>query len=223
MDVIAAIKEKEADDRKPFIVPMDFRTEYKAGNNGEQIPEDWVSWIKKGTQNPPVIECKISRMPRYYTAEWGVLEPYYLRWKEGQSAPVDGTALAAWPGATPQLVKAMEPYHIRSVEDLTQLEDASISKIAIPGLRNKVMQAKAFLEAQKNVAGVSAEVTKLRDDNAFLRSELEAMRANIAELSAQQSRPQQPDIDERIPMPKKRGWPAGKPRKPQPKLDQESI
>lgn len=218
MDVIAAAKEKEADDRKPFIVPMDFRTEYEQGPNGEAKPVDWVTWIKKGVQSPPVLECKVSRMPRYYTAEWGVIEPYYLRWKEGQSAPVNGTALAAWPGATPQLVKALEPYHIRSVEDLIQLEDSSISKIAIPGLRMKVQQAKAFLEARKNVAGVAGEVTKLREDNAFLRGELKALQANIAELMADKGQPQ---VGEAIPAPKHRGWPKGKPRKP--KIEPEPI
>jgi hypothetical protein len=38
-----------------------------------------------------------------------VLKPYYDNWKAGQAAPVNGTPLAAWPGATPQLVKALTP------------------------------------------------------------------------------------------------------------------
>ena len=169
-----------------------------------------MTWLKKGQQNPSTIECKVVRMPKFYALEWQVLEPHYKRWKEGQTAPIDGTPLAAWPGATPQLVKALEPFNIRSLEDLTRMEDASVSRIAIPGLRGKIQHAKAFLEAQATTSGVSAEVAKLREENAWLRDEIAAIKAafNVQPAGGE-------GTGEVSPAPRKPGWPLGKPRKPQ--------
>lgn len=194
-DPITLAKQREDADRLPFIAVQEFRTEYKAAPDGRMDPYDVVAWVKKGVQNPSVTEEKISRLSKGQdNMIWQVIEPYYKRWKEGQTAPIDGIPLAAWPGATPQLVKALEPANIRSVEDLSRMEDSAISRIAIPNLRDKQKQARAFLEAQSTVS-MSTEMVKLREAVEFLRKENEELRASIEE-----------DTDEPE-LPKRRGRP----------------
>jgi hypothetical protein len=177
-DPIAEAKDREQRERLPFIAVTEFNTKYEPQPDGSQKPVDWVSWVKKGTQNPAVMEEKVSRLLKFPQNPLTiVIGPIYERWKKNQSAPVDGTPLAAWPGATPSLVKALEPLNIRSVEDLALMEDSAIMKVSIPGLREKQKQARSYLEAQKSTAGVAAENLKLKE-------QLEAQASEIAELRA---------------------------------------
>lgn len=179
VDPVMAVKQLEDAGRRPFIAPQEFRTDYEPQPDGSVKEVDWVVWIKKGMQNPSTIECKVSRMPKFYALEWEVLEPAYKRWKEKQTATVEGTPLAAWPGMTPSLVKVLQSVNIYSVEDFVQLEDSAISRLAVPGLRGKIATAKAFLAAMVNTAGVSNEVTKLREENEFLKKEMAELKAMV--------------------------------------------
>lgn len=184
-DVVEEIKRQEERERLPFIAPQDFWIDYEVKADGTRKEVEWVRWIKKGTSNPATTEEKVIRLQRDPTnLIWQVLEPYYKRWKENQSAPVDGTPLAAWPGATPQLVKALEGVNIRSVEDLTMMEDSAISRVSIPGLREKQKLARAFLEAQKSTAGVASENAKLKETVESQAKELAELRQLVTDLAA---------------------------------------
>ncbi len=197
-DPVTMAREREEQDRLPFIGVQEFRTEYKAMPDGKLVPYDMVAWVKKGMQNPSVIEEKVSRLERDpQNPLWQVIGPHYKRWKDGQTSPVEGTSLAAWPGATSQFAKAMEPFNIRSVEDLARMEDSAIMKIALPNLRDKQKQARSFLEAQKSNAPVAAENAKLKEEIAFLREEMAAIRATI------EAQPESDAPD----MPRRRGRP----------------
>lgn len=194
-DPIALAKQREETDRLPFIAVQEFRIDYVPQPDGSQKPVEWVAWVKKGAQNPAVTEEKISRlMKNPDNPIWTVIQPYYKRWKEGQSAPIEGTPLAAWPGATPSLVKALEPANIRSVDDLARMEDSALMKIGIPGLREKQKQARAYLEAQASTAGIAGEILKLREV-------VEQQAKLIEELRASQPE------DESSDAPKRRGRP----------------
>lgn len=199
-DPITLAQQREEADRLPFIAVQEFRIDYVPQPDGSMKPVEWVAWVKKGTQNPSVTEEKISRLMKSPdNIIWQVIEPYYKRWKQGQTDPIEGTPLAAWPGATPQLVKALEPANIRSVEDLAKMEDSAISKLSIPRLREMQKQARAFLEAQANTAPVAAE-------NAKLREIVETQSKQIEELKQAIERWSQPE-DDAPPMPKRRGRP----------------
>lgn len=211
LDAIGQAKKEEEQGRQAFIVPTDFWTDYKVKDDGSREPIDYVRWVKKGQQNPSAIDCSIPRMPKFYGIEWEVIKPFYEKWKAGQDAPIIGTPLAAWPGATPQLVKALEPVNIRSVDDFAVMEDSAITRIAIPGLRDKQRQARAFLEALKGTAAVSSEVAELRSQVEFLKAELKRALGSEDEVELPQSAaPVQPAVE---PPRRKGGWPKGKPRK----------
>lgn len=155
--------------RVPAIVPLNFWIEYEPQPEGTMKEIEKVEWSRKGTQNTTTVE-KISRLSKpgldgAVTPIWEALKPFYERWKEGKEAPVNGTPLAAWPGATPHLVKALEPYHIRSVEDLADLTDGTMARIPLPGIRSFRETAKAFLAAQSSTAPVAGELAALREQN----------------------------------------------------------
>ncbi len=174
----------EQEGRLPFIAPEEFWIEYQPQSDGSQKSIEMVRWVKKGMQTPATVEEKVSRMSRtnsvgQHSLEWQVLKPYYDNWKKGEAAPVNGTPLAAWPGATPQLVKALVPANIRSVEDLAEMEDSAVQRIAIPRLREYQKNARAFLEAAKTTAVVSGEVVKLRDQNEGLQREVNELKELI--------------------------------------------
>ena len=174
---IAAVQKQEREERLPFIAVEEIYVDYQPQDNGTMKEVEWVRWVKKGMQTPATCIEKISRLSKNKDNPiWQVIKPTYDAWKSGQVAQIVGTPLAAWPGATPAMVKALAPCNIRSVEDLAEMEDSAIQKIAIPGLREKQKQAKAFLEAQKTTALVSSEVVKLRDENASLKRDIDELK-----------------------------------------------
>ena len=176
MDPVSAAKQSEEAGRLPFIFVQEFWVEYEPQLDGSMKEVEFVKWAKKGVTNPATTVEKVARYKKYPdNLEWQVIKPSYERWKANQESPIEGTPLAAWPGATPQLVKALTPANIRSVEDLAQMEDSAISKLAIQNLRRLRQDARAFLEAQKSTAQVSGEVVKLRNEN-------EALKARVDEL-----------------------------------------
>lgn len=176
MDPVQVAKQTEQEARLPFIAPEEFWEEHVPQPDGSYKTTEWVRWVKKGMQTPATTVEKVSRLSKNpENLIWQVLKPYYDNWKSGKSEPVTGTSLEAWPGATPSLVKALNSVNIRSVEDLAEMEDSSIARIALPGLRDKKRQAQAFIEAQKTTAVVSGEIASLRD-------KLESRDREIAEL-----------------------------------------
>lgn len=157
------------------IVPLNFWIEYEPQSDGTMKEVEKVEWSRKGTQNTSTVE-KISRLMKMgMTGEWEALKPYYDRWKAGQEAPVDGTPLAAWPGATPHLVKALEPYHIRSIEDLADLTDGTLAKIPLPGIRNFRDTARAYVAAASTTAPVAGRLAELQSENESLKARLETL------------------------------------------------
>jgi hypothetical protein len=174
--------------RLPSIVPLNFWKEYEPQPDGTMKEVAKVEWTRKGTQNTTTIE-KISRLSKLDingnpSAIWEVLKPSYERWLSGQESPVDGTPLAAWPGATPQLVKALEPYHIRSVEDLADLTDGTMAKIPVPGIRGFRDNAKAYVTAIKTTAPIAGEIAGLREQNTNYERRINELEALVKSLAA---------------------------------------
>lgn len=174
---IAAVQKQEREERMPFIAVEEIYVDYQPQTDGTMKETEWVRWVKKGMQTPATCIEKISRLSKNKDNPiWQVIKPTYDAWKAGQVAEIPGTPLAAWPGATPALVKALAPCNIRSVEDLAEMEDSAIQRLAVPGLRERQKQAKAFLEVQKTTAVVSGEVVRLRDENESLRRDVSELK-----------------------------------------------
>lgn len=158
-------------DNVAAIHPIEFWTDYQPGPDGQMVAHDWARWIKKGVSNGATTEDKVARVRRHDPMVWAVLERHYEAWKRGQDAPVEGTPLDAAPFVSREMVKVLAQYHIRSVEDLANAEDAGLAKLNVPGIRATRDKARAFLEAQRNVAGVAHELAQLREMVATLQRE----------------------------------------------------
>lgn len=181
----------------PQIVPTDWWTEYVVDPNNpkEQIGVDYVKWVKKGTNGNAATCEKVARymaktdahgnVIREAALEWSVLEPYYKAWKEGEEIPEIGTPLAAWPGASVQLVEALKKYKIKTVEDFAMSVDAALGGIPIPNIGQLRRTAHAFLEAQRTTSQVEAALTAkdgiidaLKADMAEMREMMHQMQVN---------------------------------------------
>lgn len=175
-----------ADDRRPAIIPLDFRVEYAPQPDGSIKEIEIVEYTRKGSQGATT-PMRISHLQRNQNDPvWLALKPYYENWKAGKSAPIEGTPLAAWPGATSQLVKALEPFHIRSVEDLANLTDGNMDRVPIPGIRGFRNQAKAFNEARKTTHIVAAELESRDAQIAEQNREIAELKELVTSLAAKQ-------------------------------------
>lgn len=178
-DAAEHARQQEVNARKPFIVPSDFTIEYKPQPDGSMKEIEWVTWVKKGTQNPSTNVERVDRLRKANSPEWQVIAPYYDSWKKGQEAPINGTPLEAWPGATRELIKALKASNILSVDDFCDMEDSAITRLAIPSLREKRRQAQAFREALKSTSGIASENAKLKAQLEHQAKELAALREMI--------------------------------------------
>jgi hypothetical protein len=178
---------------KPAIYPTEFRTEYEAdpADPAKLTPKDWVTWTIKGSASgnlAPSCSDKVDRL-RKDAVMWAALEPHYEAWKKNQEAPVDGTPLDAWPGVTPQQVKIMHGYHLRTVEDFATAPGGTIIKMGIPGALQLQARAQRFLEAagfmseSGGTAQIAAQLSVRDDKISMLEHELAEMRRAMAEFS----------------------------------------
>ena len=103
----------------------------------------------------------------------------YAAFKNKESRHIEGTPLKHWPMIPPLRVAEFEAMNIFSVENLRDTSDNNIQKLADGRVWRE--KASAWLEsAEKN--GVSA---KYAAENERLRTDMDDMRKQIAELSAQ--------------------------------------
>jgi hypothetical protein len=147
--------------------------------------EERIKWVRRGAIGAETSEA-VHRLKRDNGPIWQALEPAYDAWKKGKTAPIDGTPLAAWPGATPQLVKALEPYHIRSVEDLAAIEDSVMNRTGVPGIRGFKNNAAAYIDAQKTTSVVAGEISVLRNEKEAMQSEINELKELVKSLAAEQ-------------------------------------
>jgi hypothetical protein len=142
----------------------------------------------------------ISEWQSWHRAEY--IRPLYEAWKKGEELPDDGLPLAALNFLRKEDVDNLKSRGVRSVQELATLPDSVMERISVPGLREKRMQAKRFLEAQdinKTAAEMAARDNKI--------AELERM---IKSMQAQAVIPpdDEPEVDangDRVP--KRRGRP----------------
>lgn len=126
---------------------------------------------KDNTVERPVRPQDKTRFPR----QWQAFE---LR--EDQTR--EGTLLSEWAAISRSMVEELKYFNVHTVEDLANMPDVSVGKI-MGGYALK-QKAADYLED----ASLRAPYEQLRADNEVLRNELEAMKAQIAELSTPKRR-----------------------------------
>ncbi|WP_420959358.1 hypothetical protein [Brucella sp. IR073] len=173
----------------PTIRVLSFKTEYELNRETgkRDVPVDYVEyapvhavmttriWERVKNLRPPefIENDDDGKKLSFMRVRWAMIEPAYEAWKRGQELPMEGTPLAAWAGVTPEQAQAFHRAGIRTVEEVASLTDGVISKIHLPGVRDFVVQARAFLEAaDRNV--VADKLSAQQDEIDSLKEQLAA-------------------------------------------------
>jgi len=168
---------------KPQIAVLRIWTEYAdvPGKPGDTREFHMCEWVKRGGNGATTCE-KIARLEKDQ-ALWPMIEPAYKAWLKGQEEPTTGTALSAWPGVNPAQADRLKLMHIRTVEDVAAMTDADLEKVGM-GARAMRDKARAFMQAKQGEAHIAAAMVERDEENARLKSEVEELRATVAELAA---------------------------------------
>ena len=146
---------------------------FKSEAEGRPIYEDrnYVSIIcvgdNKNDHHKEVTDVDKERFPE----EWD-------RFERGEEQMYAGTPLKEWPGMKPSTIKMLEHFHIYVVEQLAELDDASIQRVGM-GARELKAKAIAYVaKARDNAAG-----EQFAAENESLKNEMEAMKENFKHLA----------------------------------------
>lgn len=114
----------------------------------------------------------------------------YKQFKAGERQTKEGTPIEALTFLTPAKVKELKGLHIFTAESLASLDGANLKTLGQDG-RSWKNQAQAYLD---NAAG-SAVATRLADENAYLRQQLEELQKERAQYPAAIASEGEPDED----------------------------
>lgn len=138
-----------------MFVCVEFKTRYKGDKavdyvliapKGESFSKS-QTWHAVETLRP---NGGVGEMADLMKARWSVIEPAYEAWRKGEEVPEDGTPLAAWSGASAEQAAFMRGMGIRTVEDVANMTDGTISKLPFPNKREFPRMAQAYLESRKD-------------------------------------------------------------------------
>lgn len=170
-------------------------TGFRQTYNKEGKPVDWVHWApahapqaignweRVNDLDPSLAKIRegaqASEKMAYMNAVWSQIEPAYKAWKEGREMPVNGTALAAWPGITPEQAEIFRLAGVRTVEQVADMSDSVRSRVKLPNTRELQDLARMFLENTGAAAAAEREAAKDRTI-AEMQERMEAMEALLA-------------------------------------------
>lgn len=105
----------------------------------------------------------------------------YKAFKEGQQAVVHGTPLSHWPAMTPSLIKELDGYGIKTVEQLATLSHSNSGPLR--SFNSWKGKAQSFLDQAKDVRAVGHLQAVIDEKDAQHKAELEAIRTQMAEMT----------------------------------------
>jgi hypothetical protein len=116
-----------------------------------------------------------------FPVEWLVqIKEGHKAWKAGREMPIDGTPLANWPVISPGSLANCQGLHIRTIEELAGADDETIKRLGM-GAVTLQMRAKDWVRMNgSDIAKATADMEKLRSDNARLMERLAALEEKAA-------------------------------------------
>lgn len=148
---------------------------WKSEKEGRPIYEDrdWVRIVAPGDQT-----SKIERIAR--DDDKLRFSRIYERYKAGQEMAPEGTPLEAWPAMSPAHIEELKHLKLFTVEQLAAASDAQCQRLGA-GMMALKLKAGAYLETARD----TATAQKYAAENAQLRQEMEDLKAQFAQLSAE--------------------------------------
>ncbi|TGS47531.1 MULTISPECIES: hypothetical protein [unclassified Mesorhizobium] len=162
----------------------------------ELQPEDWVTYspshsplntrttdrVRHLIPDPSLMgEDQDGEKLRFMTARWMQIEPAYEAFKNGREIPINGTALAAWSGVTPDQAEVLRTAGIRTVEEVRDLTDGNLDRVRLPNMRDLRKQAGLFLansdaaKAAEREAAKDATIAELVERQAAMEAMIEEL------------------------------------------------
>ncbi|RWI94659.1 MAG: hypothetical protein E5X33_30510 [Mesorhizobium sp.] len=162
----------------------------------ELQPEDWVTYspshsplntrtterVRHLLPDPSLMgEDQDGEKLRFMTARWNQIEPAYEAFKAGREIPLNGTALAAWSGVTPEQAEVLRTAGIRTVEEVRDLPDGQLDRVRLPNMRDLRKQAGLFLansdaaKAAEREAAKDAQIAELVERQAAMEAMIEEL------------------------------------------------
>jgi len=118
-------------------------------------------------------------------------EESYKRWKAGQEMPVDGTPIKTWPVISPAQVEVLLRSGIRTVEDLSDLNDEGLRKIGMGAVEMK-QKAKAWMLASQDKGKLTQEMATLQKTNEQLQNAVTNLTAKIEAMQQEMKAAKKP-------------------------------
>ena len=198
-------------DDKPVtaaVQPIKFSIRYKTQADGTLKAVECVEVAKKGVTIPNTTPHEIARIKSAaakateptdeHAALWAAVKPYYDNWKAGGTEEViNGTPLAVWAGVTVDVVEALKPFRIYSVEDLSIMSDAIMQKVPNPNMSLYRDRAKKFL-ATKDIAIAVRDLSNATQENADLKSRMAMLEKRLADAEFAQAETEE-ELAEAVP------------------------
>lgn len=136
----------------------------------ERLVSDWFSMLAG--------EVRSERWPQAWLDQ---LKAGYEAWKLGQTPPESGTPLTTWPALSPAQVKNWQQISIRTVEELAEANEETLSAY---GMGSRDMKARAGLFLANGTAASGPLVAKLRAAEELISSMQVRMDSMEAQLKA---------------------------------------
>lgn len=163
------VEDRTASQAQGHYVPkdVDFVILQRAGSR-DTVEKEVSAWLKEWDD-----KARQNLLPLSWALD---AKKGYEYWKSGEEPPLNGTAIKGWQLLSPAQQRVCIEAQVRTVEDLANLPDGSLSVLGIGGLNMKV-KAKAWLD-ESATKGIVAQ------ENASLKLQLETQKQQIEELSA---------------------------------------
>jgi len=111
----------------------------------------------------------------------------WAAFQQGQKQGMSGTPLESWPQIQRAQVKEAKFYEIHTLEQLAELADTHCQRLGM-GWTELRQKAKDYISISKGTASQTAQAA----ENERLRQEMENMKAQLADLSAEAKKPGRP-------------------------------
>jgi hypothetical protein len=156
-------------------VDMDFAIISPLGSKDTvvRLVKDWFIYLDQ--------QINEERVPQEWVDKYKLA---YERFKAGEEAPLDGTAIKGWPVLSPAQQQNLIAIGIKTVEDLASCTEEAIARIGLGG-RSLREKAKNWLDAANNIGKLAERMTAFEILAADLKQSNESKDTTIAALKAQ--------------------------------------
>lgn len=148
---------------------------------------------------------------------WSIIKPAYEAWKSGQELPEEGTPLGAWNAITAEQAATFKTAGVKTVEQVAQLTDATMTRIAVPRIRDLVTQAQRYIAStdvtkfSQELAAKDRQIENQQEQLTAQSERIEALLQKVDALANMVVQAKVEDEEEAEDTPAKRG--PGRPRK----------